>query len=198
MTQTSLYVGRIAHTRLQPFHHHFTYRVFYLMIDIEEIPSVDRRLKLFSSERFNLFGFSAGDHGARDGSPLRAWADRVLADAGVDLDGGRVDLLCFPRVLGYVFDPLSIWYCYHADGSLRAVIHEVKNTFDEQHAYVVPIHDSDLSHEFDKRHFVSPLMGMDSTYRFKMNRPERHISVGIRQYDETGEIFRAVLTSTLR
>lgn len=187
---SALYVGRVGHTRLRPFHHSFEYRMYTLMVDLDELPRISRKLRLFSHNRLNLFGLADRDHGARDGTGLRTWIDRQLEDAGIDLAGGSVHLLSFPRVLGYTFDPLTIWYCYHTDGTLRAVLHEVKNTFGEQHGYLVPV-SGNLAHEFDKEFFVSPFMDMETSYAFAMNRPGDRLGIGITQSDESGELFRA-------
>ena len=188
--ESGLYVGMVSHTRVRPFEHSFEYRVFSLLIDLDDLENLDGRLRLFSHNRFNLFGLSDTDHGARDGSGLHRWIDQHLASAGIDLDGGSIKLLAFPRVLGYTFDPLTVWYCYDAAGALRAVLHEVKNTFGEQHGYLVPI-DGDLRHSFDKRFFVSPFMDMDASYEFTMNRPGDHLAVGITMLDAEGPILRA-------
>lgn len=187
---SALYVGRVGHTRLRPFHHSFEYRVYTLLLDLDELERIARRLRWFSHNRFNLFGFVDRDHGPRDGTGLRVWIDGHLAKAGIDLAGGTVRLLSFPRVLGYTFDPLTIWFCFHADGSLRAILHEVKNTFGEQHGYLVPI-DGDLRHQFDKEFFVSPFMAMDARYSFVMNLPGDRLSIGITQSDESGDVLRA-------
>ena len=169
--------------------------MYTMLIDLDELDSLSRRLRLFAHNRFNLFGLSDRDHGARDGSRLRDWIDDQLNAAGIDLAGGSIRLLSFPRVLGYTFDPLTIWYCFHADGSLRAILHEVKNTFGEQHGYLVPIAGS-LRHHFEKEFFVSPFMDMEATYEFAMNTPDRHLSVAITQHDAGGEILRASMRGT--
>lgn len=187
---SALYVGRVGHTRLRPFRHSFEYRVYALLLDLDELEKIGRRLGVFSHNRFNLFGFADRDHGPRDGTHLREWIDGYLAEAGIDLGGGPVRLLSFPRVLGYTFDPLTIWYCFHADGSLRAILHEVKNTFGEQHGYLVPI-DGDLRHQFDKEFFVSPFMDMEARYEFAMNVPSDRLTVGITQSDASGDLLRA-------
>lgn len=193
--RSRLYAGRVSHTRLRPFRHQFEYRVFYGMFDIDELSALDAELRWFGHNRRRLFGFYDRDHGPRDGSNLRNWINRVLADAGVD-GSERIELLCYPRVLGYVFNPLSIWYCYDGNDRLVAVVHEVKNTFGEQHAYVVPLTEDNLSHEFEKELHVSPFLDMHSTYRFSLNLPGDHISVGIRQHDPQGELFRAGMRGT--
>jgi len=195
--RSRLYVGRVRHTRLRPRRHDFTYRVFYLMLDLDQLELADRRHRWFSVDRFNLFSFHRTDHGPEDATSLREWAEEQLAEAGVDLGGGRIELLAFPRVLGYVFNPISIWYCYDRDGSLAAVMHEVRNTFGEKRTYVVPV-GGDLSHRFPKELHVSPFMDMDQTYSFAITVPRDRFSVGIRQYDADGEIFRAGLSGTVR
>jgi DUF1365 family protein len=189
---SSLYVGRVGHTRLRPFHHSFEYRIYMLLVDLDELDEIHRRLRVFSHNRWNLFGLSDTDHGGRDGRGLREWINEQLRGAGIELPGGRVMLLAFPRVLGYTFDPLTIWYCYDADGRLRALLHEVKNTFGEQHGYLVPI-DGELRHQFDKAFFVSPFMDMEARYEFALNDPREHVSVGITMHDSAGPILRASL-----
>ena len=189
---SGLYVGTVSHSRLRPFQHSFEYRIFTMLIDIDEIDAIAARLRLFSHNRFNLFGLSDSDHGSRDGAGLRRWIDQQLAAAGIDLAGGSIMLLSFPRVLGYTFDPLTIWYCYDAGGTLRALLHEVKNTFGEQHGYLVPVA-GDLRHRFDKRFFVSPFMDMDASYEFALNEPADRLAVGITMHDHEGPILRASL-----
>ena len=136
---SALYLGHVRHTRLRPFVHAFTYRVFSLLIDLDELPALDRRLRLFSHNRRNVLSFMDRDHGPRDGSALRPWIERRLAADGIDISGGRVRLLCMPRVLGYVFNPLSVWFCHDREGALRAVLYEVSNTFGGRHGYLLPV-----------------------------------------------------------
>ena len=198
MTQlfSSMYSGRIKHTRLRPFHHDFEYRVFFALIDLDELDELNQRLKVFSVGRFNLFSFDPTDHGPLDGSPLRPWAETLLAEAGVSLDGGQITLLAFPRVLGYAFNPISEWYCYGPDGDLRAVIHEVRNTFGDRHSYVVPIAGEDMRHSFPKKLHVSPFNDMEQSYRFTVNEPSERLLLAIEQVDEDGTMFRAGMSLT--
>lgn len=194
---SALYQGRVSHSRLAPFRHSFGYRVFYGMFDIDELDRLDSELRLFSLDRFNLFGFRSDKHGPVDGGPLRPWVDALLAENGIDLDGGPVRLLAFPRVLGYVFDPISVWYCYGPDDELRAVIHEVRNTFGDKHMYVVPITTpADMRHRFDKHLHVSPFNPMNQRYEFTVNDPAERIAIGISQSDADGLMFRAGLSLT--
>ncbi|MEL7029114.1 MAG: DUF1365 domain-containing protein, partial [Pseudomonadota bacterium] len=127
--EPGIYLGRTMHARLKPFHHRFTYRVFSVFVDIDAVAETSRSLNLFSYNRFNLISFHDRDHGERTGAPLRAWVEARLAEAGVDIAGGPIRLLCFPRILGYVFNPLSVFYCYAPSGELRAIVYEVNNTF---------------------------------------------------------------------
>ena len=195
--ESALYRGTVSHTRLAPFRHSFEYRVFYGLFDIDELDRLDRGLRLFSVDRFNLFSLHTGKHGPGDGGSVRRWIDDLLAENGIDLDGGLVRLLAFPRVLGYVFDPISIWYCYGLDDELRAVIHEVRNTFGDKHWYVVPIDTAaDLRHSFDKHLHVSPFNPMNQRYEFTVNDPAERIAVGIAQSNADGIMFRAGLRLT--
>jgi hypothetical protein len=195
-TSSALYSGRVRHTRLRPFHHDFEYRVYYALFDIDELGQLDADLRLFSMGHFNFFSLNISDHGPADGSSLRTWAEDLVAKAGVQLDGGPIKLLAFPRLLGYAFNPLSEWYCYGPSGDLRAVIHEVRNTFGDRHAYVVSIGSQGLRHSFEKQMHVSPFNDLNQTYTFTINEPDNRLLLGIEQNDEDGIMFRAGMRLT--
>ena len=191
-----LYPGKVMHKRVMPFVHAFTYRVFSVYVDLAELPQLHRRLRLFSHNRWNLFAFNDRDHGPRDGSPLRPWVERHLQAAGIDLEGGPVRLLCFPRVLGYVFNPLSIWFCYHESGRLRAVLYEVNNTFDERHGYLMPVAAGRGPHEpivqsCAKDFYVSPFISMAARYDFRLAEPGERLAISIRQWVQDGTLLFA-------
>ena len=197
--QSCLYFGQVMHKRLRPFSHGFRYRVFSLFLDLDELPRLTHRLPLLSHNRFNIFSFQDRDHGPRDGSPLRPWAEAQLAAAGIELEGGALRLLCFPRILGYVFNPLTIWFCHHRDGSLRAIIYEVKNTFGEQHCYLIPVSGGNrdsrpILQSCDKGFYVSPFIEMAAAYRFRLRQPDSKLSILLRQSVAEGEILLATLT----
>src|SRR6195952_400538 len=120
----ALYVGDVMHARLKPMGHRFSYRVMSLLIDLDQLDAADRQSSLFGVNRAALYSFHEKDHGARDGSPLRAYVQRCAAERSVDLTGGRVLLLCYPRLCGYTFNPLSGYFCYRADGGLALMIYE--------------------------------------------------------------------------
>lgn len=194
---SALYFGAVMHHRLIPFRHRFHYRVFSLWLDLDELAGPLGRLKLLAHNRAGLFSFHDRDHGPRDGSALRPWVEARLAAIGLDLGGGPIRLLCFPRLLGYVFNPLSVYFCYDRAERLRALIYEVKNTFGEQHAYPleVPVERSGaaIAQRCDKRFYVSPFIGMTSTYRFRVKEPGDNLSLLIRQSVPEGEQLIATL-----
>jgi DUF1365 family protein len=181
-----VYFTRVMHRRLFPVAYRFVYRVFSLLLDLDALDRLGTRL--LSVGRFNLLSFHPRDHGPRDGSPLRRWAERILAERGITLDGGRILLLCMPRILGYGFNPLSLWYCHHRDGRLRAILAEVNNTFGEHHVYLLadagrPI-DWPLRQESVKCFHVSPLIGMEARYQFRLSEPGDRLAVLIREYQD--------------
>ncbi|SDF78922.1 hypothetical protein SAMN05216241_102360 [Limimonas halophila] len=190
MTTPALYTGGIMHNRLRPFRHRFTARVASLYVDIDDLPALSRRLWLFSHNRFNVFSVHDRDHGPRDGGPLRPWAEAQLARAGIDLDGGSIRLLCFPRMWGYVFNPLSVWFCYHRDGGLRAVLYAVANTFGDHHTYLIPAGEpapgEPLRQGCAKRFHVSPFLPLAGHYAFRVHEPGERLRLAIR-YAVDGE-----------
>jgi Protein of unknown function (DUF1365) len=140
-----LYVGEVMHARLKPMGHRFSYRVMSLLIDLDRLADADRQSPLFGVNRAALYSFHEADHGRRDGSSLRAYAQGCAAARGIDLTGGQVLLLCYPRLFGYTFNPLSVYFCYRADGELVLLIYEVRNTFGDIHPYVLPVTPGEIS-----------------------------------------------------
>ena len=139
----ALYVGEVMHARLRRPLHRFNYRVMSLLIDLDRLGDADRQSRLFAVNRRALYSFHEADHGNRDGSSLRAYVARQAAEHGIDLARGRVQLLCYPRLLGYVFNPLSVYFCFRADGTLALLIYEVRNTFGGIQPYVLPVRPGD-------------------------------------------------------
>ena len=193
---SALYFGTVVHQRLKPRRHELSYRVFSLLLDLDELDGLAHRLRLFSRNRFNLFSFYDRDHGERGAGPLKPYVEAQLARAGIALEGGSIRLLCFPRLLGYVFNPLSIYYCHHADGSLRAMLYEVSNTFGEWHSYLIPVRGSagdPVRQSCAKEFYVSPFMEMECRYAFRLMPPDERLAVTIRQTDREGPILLASL-----
>lgn len=171
--------GVTTHVRHVPFKRRFTHPLAQILIDIDRVADIARDCRLFGHNRFNFCAFHDRDHGDRSGAPLRLWAEARFAEAGVALDGGRIELLCFPRVLGYVFNPLSIFFGYGPGGDLRGVVYEVNNTFGEAHAYVARLDPNPAPHVAQKRFHVSPFMGVDGDYRFTLQAPSDVFKLGI-------------------
>jgi DUF1365 family protein len=203
MHDASLYIGTVMHHRIQPKRHRFIYRLFTLLLDIDRLPEIDHRLRLFSVDRFNLLSFHNKDHGKRDGTPLRPWVEAKLRDAGIDTTPAYIHLLSMPRFLGYVFNPLSIYYCYDEQYSLTSILYEVKNTFGEQHPYVFPILSAPSAggrfhHQCAKAFYVSPFIEADASYRFSLNDPGDQLDVRIAERNQDGPLLAAVLKGMSR
>jgi DUF1365 family protein len=179
--RSSLYVGTVMHRRLRPRDHKFRYRAFWLLIDLDELPELTTRLRLFSHNRGNLFGLHDVDHGDGSATSLRAQVERHLADVGIVMVGGAIKLLCMPRTLGYSFNPLSVYFCYREDASLAALVYEVHNTFGERHCYVMPADGASgpLHQHCGKTFYVSPFMDMDMRYEFHVTDPAERIGIAI-------------------
>ncbi len=172
------YDNRTIHVRFVPFERRFEQRIFQVFLDIDRVAETAAELRLLSYNRPGVFAFYDRDHGDRSGAPLRRWAEDALAAAGVELDGGAIRLLTFPRVLGYVFNPLSIFFGYGPDGQLRGVIYEVNNTFGETHAYAAAVGDG-ADHTAKKRLHVSPFFDVDGRYTFRLRAPGDRFALAI-------------------
>lgn len=179
-----IYRGQVMHRRLGDTPYRFEYAVFSLLLDIDRLADTAGRSRIFGYNRPGLLGFYDRDHGPGDGTPLRPWIEAHLARCGIDLDGGCIQLLCFPRVFGYVFNPLSLWYCHHCDGTLRAVLCEVSNTFGERHGYLLHAHGAPMRWPVrdsrTKCFHVSPFLPPRLRYQFRLTAPDAELSIAIR------------------
>ena len=126
-----IYNGTVIHKRFKPKIHFFKYKVFSLFIDLSELEKLDKTIKFFSHNKFNLVSFFDKDHGDRDGSTLTNWVKKNLKRNNINYQNIKIKLLCYPRIFGYVFTPLSVFYVYDNDNDLIAILYEVKNTFGE-------------------------------------------------------------------
>jgi DUF1365 family protein len=197
---SGLYAGTVTHVRSRPKRHRLSYRIFMLLLDLDEIPGLCARLRLMSHRRFNLFSFHERDHADGSGAPLRAWVERHLLRAGIDLQGGAIRLLAMPRVLGYGFNPISVYFCHHRDGRLLALLHEVHNTFGERHSYLIPVKPGDgvISQSCAKEFHVSPFMAMGMSYDFLVHPPDETFRLSIRSGDAAGPMIFASFDATRR
>lgn len=193
LPEASLYWCRVVHERLLPFRHKFTYRVFSLLLDIDRLPAIAKNSRLLCHNRFGLISFHDRDHGPRDGSPLRPWIEAALAREGLQEAAAQIRIFCFPRLFGYVFNPLSVFFCYDALNRLRAVLYEVKNTFGDQHGYLieVPLQKNSgpvIEQSVAKRFHVSPFLPLDGDYHFRLLPPGDKIGILIRQLAPGGAL----------
>lgn len=200
--QSALYVGRVMHQRLKPRRHRLSYRMFLLLLDLDEVESLAESLWLFSHNRFNLFGFVDRDHGDSSGGSLKGYVESQLAVAGIETDGGPVRLLSMPRMLGYAFNPLSVYFCHRRQGDLVAILYEVNNTFGQRHTYVIPVEDCDrigvVEQHCAKRLYVSPFNGMGMQYRFRIGLPGEAVSLDITGSDGQGPLIVASFSGKRR
>ena len=193
MINSSIYNGTVIHKRFKPKKHFFKYKVFSLFLDLSELKELHNNLNFFSLNKFNLISFYEKDHGERDGSSLLDWVKNNLRSNSISTDNIKVKLLCYPRILGYVFNPLSIFFVYDNDENLISILYEVKNTFGEQHTYVFKIEGENklIQNNCSKKFHVSPFIEMDCNYFFRILNPGDKLSVIIDQYDQEGKILFA-------
>jgi uncharacterized protein len=190
---SSIYKGTVIHKRFKPKIHSFKYKVFSLLIDLSELELLHKNLKLFSYNRFNIISFYNKDHGPRDGSSLKKWVINNLKKKKIETHDIKIKLLCYPRIIGYVFNPLSVFYIYNANSDLISILYEVKNTFGEQHTYIFKSDKKQnlIQHVCRKKFHVSPFIEMNCIYFFRLLKPGKKISVIIDQNDQEGKILFA-------
>ncbi|WP_411288987.1 DUF1365 domain-containing protein [Phenylobacterium sp.] len=188
---SALYPGIVTHARVKPRSHGLRYRIFMLLLDLDELAALDRGLKLFTLGRFNLVGFAERAHGDGSARPLKAQVEAQLAQAGI-AHGGPVRMLAMPRILGSGFNPLTVFFCHDAQGRLSAILYEVNNTFGERHSYLIPAPDAALVRQAcDKGFYVSPFMDMDLSYAFRIRPPGETVQVAVDVSDAEGLVLAA-------
>ena len=197
---SALYTGHVLHVRHRPRQHKLRYGVFSLLVDLDELPGLDKALWLFGHNRRAVFSLHDSDHGDGTVGGLRGWAEGHLARAGVLEPGMTIRMLCYPRIFGMVFNPLTVFFCQRADGSLAAILYEVCNTFKERHTYVIPVSGDDRSvrHSCAKEMYVSPFIPMECTYNFRIVPPQQTVAVNISETDAEGQLLFASFTGKRR
>ena len=189
-----IYNGIIKHQRFTPIKHSLNYNTFSLFVDLDEIESLTKNISIFSLNKFNIFSFYNVDHGARDGSLLKDWVLKNIKKFNISNNITKIKLLCYPRIFGYVFNPLIIFYCYE-NKDLRAIFYEVKNTFNEQHTYIFKVNDNEkIEQKCKKKFYVSPFMDMETYYNFKLLDPKEKLSIFIKQTDGQETVLTATQT----
>ncbi|MCZ8548613.1 DUF1365 family protein [Mesorhizobium qingshengii] len=195
MPESALYAGKVMHQRLKPRRHRLSYRMFLLLLDLDEIDALAATLRFFSRNRFNFFGFVDRDYGDHSDGSLRAYVERQLKVSGIEADGGPIRLLSMPRMLGYAFNPLSVYFCHRRQGDLCAILYEVSNTFGQRHSYLIPVDDSGreglIEQHCDKHFYVSPFIAMGMRYGFRVRQPGDKVSIQITARDDEGPLIVA-------
>ena len=191
--ETCIYKGIVTHRRFKPKRHFFSYRTFSILFDLCELSDLDKKIPIFSLNKFNIFSFYNKDHGDRDGGDLRYWVKNTLKKFDIKYKISKIKLLCFPRIFGYVFNPLSIFYCYNENSELCAILYEVKNTYNEQHTYVFPVKRGSkiVTQNCNKKLYVSPFIEMQTAYNFRLSDPKDTLSIFIKQTDSDGVLLSA-------
>jgi len=195
--RSSIYEGWVMHRRLRPRHHQFHYRVFSMLLELDELDALDRGLSLFKYNRWGVFSFRDRDHG--DGRALNLWLDDLLAQNGIDAKGAR-RVLCYPRILGFVFNPISVWFCDNEEGRLKAIVYEVHNTYEERHAYVLPVGDTvePVRHGCAKQFYVSPFLSSDCRYQFRIHPPGGKVAIVIQEEEAGAPVLTASFAGVRR
>jgi len=192
---SALYTGGVMHQRTRPRGHRLERRIFWLLLDLAEIDDQDRRLKLFSRNRWNLISFFDRDHGDGSDRPLRVQVEARMAAIGLDLKGGAIRLLTMPRLLGFVFNPISVYYCHGPDGRLAALSYEVTSTFGERRWYDLAVTEGGgaFRQGCAKTLYVSPFLGMEMRYRFRGSSPGEKVALTVGCDDAQGPVLTASL-----
>ena len=189
---SKIYTGKVIHKRFKPKEHYFKYNVFSLLIDLNELEEINKYIKFFSYNKFNIISFYDKDHGDRDGSSIKLWVKKNLRNIGIMTEDISIKLLCYPRIFGYVFNPLSTYFIYDKHSKLISIFYEVKNTFGEQHTYIFKAQDEKtVQNKCKKKFYVSPFIEMDCEYHFKTLNPREQLSVVINQNDKDGKLLFA-------
>lgn len=199
MYTSAIYQGQVMHHRLRPKVHRFIYRVSACLFDLDELPLLDKSIACFGYNQFNLWSFYDQDYGEGSQVPLNQQIRTYLKAQGYNLGEEKILLLCYPRLLGYTFNPLSVYYCYDEENNLRLILYEVSNTFAQKHRYLLEVDPQKtkltsgiVRQSCTKNFYVSPFIPMQCRYDFRMRIPDEKVLVGIRQHDQSGAFLHAV------
>jgi len=192
----TLYPGKVMHQRLMPFGHRFTYSVFSLLVDVDRLAELGRMTRLMSVNKPGVLSFRESDHVAEKNETLRQFADRLFAQAGLEKPAQRVLLLAYPRIFGYVFNPISVYFAYGERGQLIALIYAVRNTFGQRHSYVAPVLPGEagpagIRQSRKKIFHVSPFVGMGARYHFRILPPGRTVRLRIHETEGDAPLLAA-------
>lgn len=188
----AIYDGTVAHTRVRPRIHKLRYRVFSCLFDCDRLKETSRRLRLFSYNRGNIFSLHDKDFG--NGGSIRDYLEQISRDAGMSEEIARYSMLCYPRIFGYAFNPLTVYFGYDEDEQVKLIVYEVNNTFGERKTYVIRT-DGDsagiIAQECEKEFYVSPFNSAEGTYIFRVTPPGDELTVGVALRNTEGPLLKA-------
>ena len=174
--ETCLYVGEVGHRRISPVQHSLRYKVYNLFVDVDALPDLNSRFKFISYNRFNLF--SVYDRHFGNGTSIRDHVWSLVRGSVCASQVKQIFMLCYPAVLGRVFNPLTTYYCFDGQGALCLMIYEVSNTFGQRHSYVIPIENTS-EQSYPKKFYVSPFTNVEGDYTFNVQEPSDRLNLGI-------------------
>lgn len=199
--KSCIYEGEVCHRRFAPVHHEFRYRLFLMYVDLEELPALFRRRWLWSTNRLNLAWFRRMDHLGPANQPLADSVRELVAARTGHRPTGPIRLLTHFRYFGFATNPISLYYCFNADERIQSVVAEVTNTpWGEQHCYVLDVGTQEgftISSGAKKELHVSPFLGMDFDYRFRLTQPGESLAVHIENYERPATNLNPVFDATL-
>ena len=178
---SAIYTGEVFHRRYVGRGHAFRYRVFYLLLDLDELDELDGLSRLFGVNRPAWFSYRDTDHGTGGRESFKQWLTDVVRDAGYGGEDWHFRVLTMPRMFGYVFNPITVVFCHRGNGSIAAMIYEVNNTFGERIAYLAPVDSGQapIRQRCDKEMFVSPFFELRGHYDFLVNPSAAGLRIGI-------------------
>lgn len=198
--QNAIYSGRVGHKRISPRVHAFKYRVFYIFQDLDDFEIKAKATWCLSLNKLNIFSVREKDYGSGKPRGLKSHIMDQLIKAGISTPPSKIFMLTMPRILGYGFNPITVFFGYDANDEVMAVIYEVHNTFGETHSYVFPISSGEkiADHGINKSLYVSPFFEVQGKYRFRTNPPRENFNLLIHYLNDAGELRMTADLSTSR
>jgi uncharacterized protein len=193
LPQPGIYIGTVTHKRLRPIAHELNYGVASFLVDVDDL-ATGKLLWPLSHNRFNVFSIHDADHGdAGAGRTIRDFAWGRVADAGLKTEVRRILMLCYPRILGYAFNPLTTYFALDGEGRTRLVLYEVHNTFGGRHIYASdPVPPAGLAwHVTEKVFRVSPFNDVEGSYRLRATEPLDELALGVALSTAEGPLLKA-------
>ena len=188
-----IYRGEVVHKRVRPVEHKLKYRVFSLAMDVDKLSQTAKKLRLFSANGFNIFSIKEADHGHRDHRSISEFAWEQVRHAKLQNDVKKIMMVFYPRIFGFAFNPLTVYFCIDGTGTPLLMIYEVRNTFGENLTYVLPAgaqNGASFSHKIDKEFYVSPFNNVEGDYTFHVTRPDDKVTIGVALKTDDAPLLR--------